>query len=129
MGRVLSAESNCPGALSELETASSPSSSLRDWQPVIAAHGYIAGVCGQRSRALEDVRRFDDIAQSRFVTSYGYALIYTRLGENEQALIWLRKALDERSHWLVWSRVDPRFNALRSDVRFQQLVGTVFPGN
>ena len=129
MGRVLSAESNCPGALSELETASSPSSSLRDWQPVIAAHGYIAGMCGQRSRALEDVRRFDDIAQNRFVTSYGYALIYTGLGEKEQALIWLRKAVDERSHWLVWSRVDPRFDALRSDARFQQLVGTVFPGN
>ena len=50
MGRVLSAESNCSGALSELETASS--SSLRDWQPVIAAHGHIAGVCGQPSRAL-----------------------------------------------------------------------------
>ena len=55
MGRVLSSESNCSGALSELETASS--SSLRDWQPVIAAHGHIAGVCGQPSRALEDLRR------------------------------------------------------------------------
>jgi tetratricopeptide (TPR) repeat protein len=124
MGRVLSSESNCPGALSELETASS---SLRDWQPVIAAHGHIAGVCGQPSRALEDLRRFDDIARNRFVTSYGYALIYAGLRDKEQALIWLRKAVEERSHWLVWIRVDPRFDALRSDTRFQQLVGTVFP--
>ena len=127
MGRVLSAESNCSGALSELETASS--SSLRDWQPVIAAHGHIAGVCGQPSRALEDLRRFDDIARNRFVTSYGYALIYAGLRENEQALIWLRKAVEERSHWLVWIRVDPRFDALRSDPRFQQLVAAVFPGS
>jgi TolB-like protein/DNA-binding winged helix-turn-helix (wHTH) protein len=127
MGRVLSSESNCPGALSELETASS--SSLRDWQPVIAAHAYIAGVCGQPSRALEDLRRFDDIARNRFVTSYGYALIFAGLREKEQALIWLRKAVEERSHWLVWIRVDPRFDALRSDTRFQQLVGTVFPAN
>jgi hypothetical protein len=127
MGRVLSAESNCSGALSELETASS--SSLRDWQPVIAAHGHIAGVCGQPSRALEDLRRFDDIARNRFVTSYGYALIYAGLRENEQALIWLGKAVEERSHWLVWIRVDPRFDALRSDPRFQQLVAAVFPGS
>ena len=127
MGRVLSSESNCPGALSELEAAAS--SSLRDWQPVIAAHGYIAGVCGQPSRALADLRRFDDIARKRFVTSYGYALIYAGLGEKEQALIWLRKAVEERSHWLVWIRVDPRFDALRSDIRFQQLVGTVYPAN
>ncbi len=127
MGRVLSSESNCSGALSELETASS--SSLRDWQPVIAAHGHIAGVCGQPSRALEDLRRFDHIAQTRFVTSYGYALIYAGLGDKEQALHWLRKALEERSHWLVWIRVDPRFDMLRSDARFQQIAGAVFSAN
>ncbi len=127
MGRVLSSESNCSGALSELETAAS--SSLRDWQPVIAAHGHIAGMCGQPSRALQDLRRFDDIARNRFVTSYGYALIYAGLRDNEQALIWLRKAVEERSHWLVWIRVDPRFDALRHDTRFQQIVGTVFPAN
>ena len=127
MGRVLSSESNCSGALSELETAAS--SSLRDWQPVIAAHGHIAGVCGQPSRALQDLRRFDDIARNRFVTSYGYALIYAGLRDNEQALIWLRKAVEERSHWLVWIKVDPRFDALRHDIRFQQIIGTVFPAN
>ena len=125
MGRVLSSESNCSGALAELETASS--SSLRDWQPVIAAHGHISGVCGQPSRALQDLRRFDDIGRDRFVTSYGYALIYAGLRQNEQAFIWLRKAVEERSHWLVWIRVDPRFDTLRSDSRFQQLVGAVFP--
>jgi TolB-like protein/DNA-binding winged helix-turn-helix (wHTH) protein/Tfp pilus assembly protein PilF len=127
MGRVLSSESNCSGALSELETASS--SSLRDWQPVIAAHGHIAGVCGQPSRALEDLQRFDDISRNRFVTSYGYALIYAGLREKEQALLWLRKAVEERSHWLVWIRVDPRFDTLRGDPRFQQLAATVYPGS
>lgn len=125
MGRVLSSESNCSGALAELETASS--SSLRDWQPVIAAHGHIAGRCGQPSQALEDLRRFDSISRERFVTSYGYALIYAGLGDKEQALIWLRKAVEERSHWLIWIQVDPRFDTLRSDARFQQIVRTVFP--
>ncbi len=124
MGRVLSSESNCSGALSELETASA---GLRDWQPVIAAHGHIAGSCGQPSRALEDLRRFDEIARSRFVTSYGYALIYAGLKDKKQALIWLRRAVEERSHWLVWIRVDPRFDTLRSDPQFQQIVAAVFP--
>ena len=127
MGRVLSSEANCSGALSELDAASS--SPLRDWQPVIAAHGQIAGVCGQPSRAQEDLRRFDEIGRSRFVTSYGYALIHSGLSEKEQALTWLRKAVEERSHWLVWIRVDPRFNMLRGDPRFQQLVDMVFPGS
>jgi Tfp pilus assembly protein PilF len=127
MGRVLASEANCSGALSELDTAAS--SPLREWQPVIAAHGYIAGVCGQSSRARDDLRRFDEIAQKRFVTSYGYALIYTGLHENEQALTWLRKAVEERSHWLVWIRVDPRFDALRGEPRFHEIVNIVFPGS
>lgn len=127
MGRVLSSEANCSGALSELETASS--SSLRYWQPVIAAHGHIAGRCGQPARASEDLRRFDSIGQERFVTSYGYALIYAGLGDKDQALIWLRKAVEERSHWLIWIQVDPRFDTLRSDARFQQIVRAVFPSS
>ncbi len=126
MGRVLSSEANCAGALRELETASS--SSLRDWQPVIAAHGHIAGVCGQPTQARDDLRRLDDISRNRFVTSYAYALIYSGLSDNDRALTWLRKAVEERSHWLVWIRVDPRFANLRSDHRFQQLVTSIFPG-
>jgi len=94
---------------------------------VIAAHCHIAGRCGQPARALEDLRRFDGIGRERFVTSYGYALIYAGLGEKEQALIWLRKAVEERSHWLIWIQVDPRFNTLRGDARFQQIVRAVFP--
>lgn len=127
LGRVLSSESNCAGAIAELETASS--STLRDWQPVIAAHGHISGVCGQPSRALEDLRKFDEIGQKRFVTSYGYALVHAGLGDKEQTLRWLQKAVVERSHWLVWISLDPRFEALRRDSRFQQLVASVFQRN
>jgi hypothetical protein len=46
---------------------------------------------------------------------YGYALIHAGLGDKENALIWLRKAVEERSHWLVWIRLDPRFEPLRGD--------------
>jgi hypothetical protein len=96
---------------------------------VIAAHGHIAGVCGQPSMAREDLRKFDEISQRRFVTSYGYALIYSGLKDNAQTLVWLRKAVEERSHWLVWIRVDPRFDTIRGDDRFHQLVASVFPGS
>jgi tetratricopeptide (TPR) repeat protein len=125
LGRVLSSQANCSGALSQLDTASS--SPLHDWQPVIAAHGHIAGMCGQPSRAAQDLGRFDELARNRFVTSYGYALIYAGLHQNDQALMWLRKAVDERSHWLVWIELDPRFDSLRSDSRFHQVSAAVFP--
>ena len=60
------------------------------------------------------------------MTSYGYALIYSGLRENEQALTWLRKAVEERSHWLVWIRVDPRFDTLRGEPPFSNSYGLCF---
>ncbi len=124
---MLSSESNCPGALSELEIAAS--SPLRDWQPVIAAHGHVAGVCGQPSRAVEDLRRFDDIARNRFVTSYGYALIYAGLREKSRRFSGCERR--SRSGHTGWCgsgsiRVSTPFALTRA---FSTLVTNVFPGS
>jgi serine/threonine protein kinase/tetratricopeptide (TPR) repeat protein len=125
MGRVLHSMGDCAGALSQLQAvASSP---LRDWQPFIAAHGHVAGSCGDREAALGDLHRLEDLEKTRFVTSYGKALIYAGLNDREQVLVWLRKAVQERSHWMIWSRLDPRFNNFRNDPPFQTLVHEVFP--
>lgn len=59
---------------------------------------------------------------------YGVALVYAGLGEKEQAFDFLNKAFDERSHWLVWLRLDPRWDGLRSDRRFAQILARLrFP--
>jgi len=50
------------------------------------------------------------------------ALVYTALGDKEQAFAWLDKAFAERSHWLMWLRFDPRWKSLRGDPRFAALV-------
>ena len=55
------------------------------------------------------------------------ALIHAGLGNKEEALAWLGKAVEERSHWLVWIRLDPRFNTLRTDARFQDVIRKVYP--
>jgi TolB-like protein/DNA-binding winged helix-turn-helix (wHTH) protein len=123
MGRVRNAEGDCKGALREL--ASVPAS-LRQWQPLIAARAYVAGACGDRDDAQADLTRFEEIAKERFVTSYGMALIYAGLGNKDEVLTWLRKAVEERSHWMVWIRLDPRFNSFRRDPGFRELVAKVF---
>jgi serine/threonine-protein kinase len=125
MGRVLSAEGDCANALSQLGTLSS--GPLRDWQPLIAGHGYVSAACAHRDLAQQDLKRLEDMGKTRFVMSYGKALIHSGLGDREQTLVWIRKAVEERSHWMVWIRLDPRFSALRSDSRFQGFVRTVFP--
>ena len=50
------------------------------------------------------------------------ALVYAGMGEKDKSFEWLKKAFDERSHWLVWLRLDPRWDVLRSDPRFGELL-------
>ncbi|TIX60178.1 MAG: hypothetical protein E5V25_25755 [Mesorhizobium sp.] len=74
------------------------------------------------------VVELQQLADKRFVTSYGVALVYAGLGDNDTAFAALEKAFDERSNWLVWLRLDPRWKGLRSDPRFSELVSRMrFP--
>jgi DNA-binding winged helix-turn-helix (wHTH) protein/TolB-like protein/Tfp pilus assembly protein PilF len=92
------------------------------WVVSTAALGFVDGVSGRRVEAQKILAGLDELSKRRFVTSYGVALVYTGLGEKEQAFAFLNKAFDERSHWLVWLRLDPRWDSLRSDPRFAQLL-------
>jgi hypothetical protein len=92
------------------------------WVVSTAALGFVDGVSGRRVEAQKILAGLNELSKRRFVTSYGVALVYTGLGEKEQAFAFLNKAFDERSHWLVWLRLDPRWDSLRSDPRFAQLL-------
>ena len=118
LARVYGAENRCPDALAELSSAGP---ALRDWQPLLAAQGHILGTCGQDAEAESILKRFQKLSEGRFVTSYGVALVYAGLRQNAEAFQWLNKAYDERSHWLVWLSLDPRWHGLRGDPRFDQL--------
>jgi DNA-binding winged helix-turn-helix (wHTH) protein/lipoprotein NlpI len=101
---------------------------LREWPVPMAARGFVEGIAGRADEARETLVELEKLAHRKFVTSYGVALVHTALGEKDAALTWLNKAFDERSHWLVWLRLDPRWNRLRTDLRFVELVGRVgFP--
>jgi hypothetical protein len=44
------------------------------------------------------------------------------LPQLHEAFSWLDRAFEERSHWLVWLRLDPRWKNLRDDPRFATLI-------
>ncbi len=44
------------------------------------------------------------------------------MGDTREALTWLERAYEERSSWLVWIKVEPRFDRLRSEPRFVSLL-------
>ena len=60
--------------------------------------------------------------------AYKIGVVHAALGETDEAFAWFEKAYRERSWWLVWLKVDPMVDSLRSDsrlMRLQQRVGLV----
>jgi serine/threonine-protein kinase len=88
----------------------------------IAALGHAYAVSGKRREAQRVLGDLDRLSEQRYV-SLGYkALIYAGLGDREQAFKWLQKADEEGSGWLIYLNVDPRYDSLRSDPRFRELL-------
>jgi TolB-like protein/Tfp pilus assembly protein PilF len=90
--------------------------------PATSELGYIYAVSGQRTKAQEFLRELQERAKQEFIDPYYVAMIYLGLGEQDEAFAWLNKAYEERSYWLLWLRVEPKFDHLRSDSRYQDLV-------
>jgi TolB-like protein/DNA-binding winged helix-turn-helix (wHTH) protein/Tfp pilus assembly protein PilF len=84
-------------------------------QRAYAAGGYRVAL----NRWLDDLK---DRGKSHYVSPMKFAQLYSRLGLRDQAMEWLEKAYDQRSGPLVYIAVDPRYDGLRTDPRFQDLV-------
>ena len=68
------------------------------------------------------MRRMNELTKEEYVTPYGMALIYAGLDDRAQAINWLQNAYEDKSNWLVWLNLDPRFDNIRSDPSFQGLL-------
>ena len=107
-------------ALAELEIAVSLSG---ESTVALAMQGHGLASAGRREDALKVLEKLKGRLASQYVPSYWIAVIYNGLRDRDQVMAWMRKAFDERSSWLVWSNVEPRFDWIRSDPDFAALIG------
>jgi tetratricopeptide (TPR) repeat protein len=122
LGRIYTTQQRYAEALAEYEKVPA----LQTWQPMMAAKGYLHGEWGKPDEARKILADFEALrSQNRFVTSYGVALVHAGMGNQGEALKWLENALDEKSHWLIWLKLDPRWTSLRTEPRFQALLKKV----
>ncbi len=77
---------------------------------------------GMRGYWQKDLDLLNAQSKQRYVKAYAFALIYTHLGKNDPAFEWLEKTYQERFFGLIFLKVDPAFDTLRSDPRFQDLL-------
>jgi len=77
---------------------------------------------GKRTEAKKLLDELRERAQHGYVSPYYFAMIYTALGEPQQALAALDQGYSERDRFLTWLRVDDAFDPLRNEPRFQDLL-------
>jgi hypothetical protein len=72
------------------------------------------------------LRELEELAKRQYVSSTEFADIYLGLGEKEKALDWLEKSYQDQESACWYLTVDPIYDSVRKEPRFQALVQKVF---
>jgi tetratricopeptide (TPR) repeat protein len=84
----------------------------------VAALGYAFAAEGKRMQAEEILEKLNVLSQNTIVSSLSLAMIYSALGDKEQALDRIEKGIEEREEKVAYIKVDPAFDSLHAEPRF-----------
>jgi Flp pilus assembly protein TadD len=94
-----------------------------DPQPLFdSALGYAYAVSGDRAKAEQILRDLEEAARQRYVSPGSQVYIYLGLGEKEKVYEWLDRLCEAQDFACYWLKVDPVFDGLRQEPRFQALL-------
>jgi len=93
--------------------------------PTAAAIGQAYLKSGYNTALRTWVERLTGPSHHGYVAPAFVASIYARLGENDRAFEWLAKAYQERDSEVVFLKVEPVWDNLRSDPRYADLLRRV----
>ena len=121
LGMSYEQQGNFSEALEEFKEAS-----LLENSPILLGFlGYTYAALGDRTKAVEVLDELRQRSKDSYVPAYSMALIYSRLGEQDEAFELLEQAAVERNQWITWINVAPEFDSLRRDPRFAKLARRV----
>jgi tetratricopeptide (TPR) repeat protein len=125
LGQAYEQQGRAPEALAELQQAEH----LGRGSPLyVAALAHALAGAGRRPDAVRELRRLVELSARQYVSPVQIAIVHAGLGNAQEAIEWLEKGIDGRSADMVWIKDDPRFDALRPDSRFQDIVARLrFP--
>ena len=119
MGAAFSAKKRYPEAVAAYEKACALSGRA---SYVLGGLGYTLGMMGDKSAAEKILRELEKKSRQQPVSPHYFASVHVGLGHKEQAMEWLERTYQARSHYLVAIPVDYHFDELHSHPRFQALL-------
>ncbi len=91
----------------------------------VASLAHALGLAGRRAEALKVMENHWNRANRVFISSYDLAIASLGLGDTAKAFELLSAAVHERSPRVAFLGVDPRFDLLRKDSRFRELLKAI----
>jgi tetratricopeptide (TPR) repeat protein len=121
LGQVYAQQGRFDDAIAAQRKAAASFGSGVSWPLTEIARDYaLAGKTAEAHLALQDLLKR---SRTSHVIPYGIATVYAALGNKDQAFAQLEQAWTQRSFFLDFLKVDPELDSLRSDPRFQSLLG------
>jgi len=117
------------GAFNEALAASQKATILMGSnQRTLSSLGIVYALSGNAKDAKWVVETLEKQSKDRYVDAYGIAAIYAALGDKDRTFVWLSKANEQRSPQLLRFKLDPVFDKVRGDQRYNQLIETLHFG-
>lgn len=117
LGRAYTQKGDCSEAIECLRPTVAANPRLKAYITPLAY-----AVSGRRNEAVKLLDELREQAKRRSITAHYIALIYAGLGEKDQAFVWLEKAYQQNADVIIFLKVEPGFDGLRSDPRFHDLL-------
>jgi serine/threonine protein kinase len=84
--------------------------------------GHAYALAGRRDEATRVIDELERRSQGQYVAPIQFALVYAGLGQTDETFFWLGKAFEERSPIMAYLKVEPWFDPLRADPRFEDML-------
>jgi serine/threonine-protein kinase len=109
-------------AIRELEQALSVTTHAGTQAVLTADLAYSYGRTGSIQKAQRMIELVTESGQTHYISPCDVAVAHLGIGDKNQVYEWLEKALAQRDEGLMWLKIDPIYDELRSDRRFIDLL-------
>jgi serine/threonine-protein kinase len=116
LGRALIQKGRCDEGIDEALKA-------QRMAPAIEVLGWLAqeqASCGRKAEAQKAMNELMELSKDHYVSPHWFAAVQAAMGNTDEAFKWLDQAIDRRFGPMIYLKVNPIWDPLRTDPRFAE---------
>jgi TolB-like protein/DNA-binding winged helix-turn-helix (wHTH) protein/Flp pilus assembly protein TadD len=119
LGRVYAEQKRYDEAIAEFNQAMEISGRRPG---LLALLGYAYGMSGRKTEAERILHELKSLGERQSVLPFNFTRVYIGLNDQKKAMEWMEKNFKERQYALIILGVEPAYDSLRDEPRFQEML-------